>query len=203
MASRNQVNGSLIVSSTNGTEPESNEVFITANLRETKGSTLNPALRYRNICIPEFSFPDVPKELVRIVIAKFNDLAKDRFEDAMLESNRSAVSLPLEMFSKASLLQYFSTVSVSQRLTGEMVAAWFDASATAKKIAAKAPEKMKAYRDLFIKTASPNHGINPNTCTALLATMEEADAEGGIGETLAGKWAATVKKSQESEVSAL
>lgn len=193
----------ILVNTTNGTEVPKGYVLISDNMRETKGNTVTPETRYRNILIPEFDLSEVSDKFRSVLAAKMYELAKARLEVANEESNRMIRQLPPEEFTVSSLLEFFGRRVESNRLTGESVGLWFDASATAQKIKSKAPEKLQKFRDLFVKTASPNHGINPNTCQALLATLESSDVESSIGATLAGKWQATIEKSKASEVESL
>lgn len=205
----------LLVNTTNGSDIPAGHAMITANLKETKGNVIPVETKHRNVVLPEYVCPDsVDKKFQSVLINTFYNLAKQRLEVAMEESNRMARELPLSEFSIDSLLSFFSRVAISTRLTGESVAAWFDSSATGKSIAAKIAAKSdwteakrqsegKKYRDLFVKTASPNHGINPNTCTVLLAMLDDTDKESNMYETLAARWQATITKSQNSEVDAL
>lgn len=195
------------VGTTNGADVPEGGVILTANVRETKGNTCPVERKHRNVVIPEYILPEsVPKQFQCVLLDKFYSLAKQYLETVMEESDRMAREIPVEAFSIPSLLEFFGRVAVSNRLTGETVGLWFDASATGKSIMAKCAAKgtsVQKYRDLFIKTASPNHGINPNTCTVLLALMDESDSAEGIGATLVNRWNATVQKSQNSEVDAL
>jgi hypothetical protein len=203
-----------LVNTTNGTEVPAGFAMITANLREVKGSSITADQKHRNVVIPEFTCPEsVEKKFAPVLIDKFYSLAKDYLEVQMTESNRMLREIPLSAFSIDNLLSFFARVAVSSRLTSESVGAWFDSSATGKAIVAKVAAKtedaaqratmLKKYRDLFCKTASPNHGINPNTCTVLLTLLSEDDKESNVYETLANRWQATITKSQESEVDSL
>lgn len=195
-----------LVHTTNTVEPDKGETLISANLRETKEKKVTDEQRYRSIAIAEFSLPTVEDKFRKVLVSKFYELAKERLEDLMAESNRMLREVNCSLFTVESLLEYYAIVAVSQRLTGDAVAAWFDNSSTGKYIVQRCgtdTAKLKKFRDFYIKTASPNHGINPKTCEALLATMQVEDAASGIGETLAGKWQATIKKSQDSEVDSL
>jgi hypothetical protein len=204
----------FVVNTTNGTEYATGEVLITANLRETKGSNIPADQKHRNIVISEFSLPSVEDKFRTVLLEKFYELAKARLEVFMEESNRMLREIPAEAFTIDSLLAFFSERVQSSRLTGETVGAWFDTSATAKYLTAKLNQKhqdnttaaaaaLRKYRDLFVKTASPNHGINPNTCQSLLAVLQDGDKESNIYAALATKWNATITKSQASEVDSL
>lgn len=197
-----------VVNTTTGTDPAAGFVVIDANLKETAKTGVIPADRkHRNITIPEFVLGEtVPKQFQSVLLAKIYELAKSYLADVMFESDRMLKEIPVEEMTIDSLLAYFGRVAVSQRLSAESVAAWFDSSATGAWIKSRAGDdaaKLKTYRDLFVKSAAPNHGINPNTCTALLATLQDADKEHKIYEALATKWQATVTKSQESSAPAL
>lgn len=198
-----------LVNTTNGSEVPNGYAMVTSNLRETKGSNIPAAQKHRNIVIKEFSLPEVQDKFRAVLIDKFYGLAKARLDAYMEESNRMLPQVPCSAFTIDALLEYFSQVAVSNRLTGEAVGAWFDTSATGKYIAERCgadeagKAKARKYRDLFVKTASPNHGINPNTCTTLLATLQEEDKESSIYSALATKWQATITKSQQSEVDSL
>lgn len=200
----------VLVHTTNTSAPNPAEILITANLRETAKQTVKDDQRYRNVCIPEFSLPEVEDRFRKVLIEKFVELAKSFLEDKMDESARMMREIPQSSFSIDSLLGYAARVAVSGRMTGEQVAAWFDTSHTGQYIKEKVQgtdaekaAQVKKYRDLFVKTASPNHGINPNTCTALLATMRKEDTETTVGAALATKWQATITKSSASEIDSL
>lgn len=196
----------LCVNTTNGSDVPVGFSLITANLRETKDSKITPEQKHRNVVIPEFSLPQVEDKFRSVLLEKFYELAKSYLEAKMEESNRMLREIPAADFSIDSLLRYFSERVQSSRMTGEAVAAWFDASATIQALtkrfgdSAEGKAKLQKVRTLYVKTASPNHGINPKTCESLLATLDDGDKESAIYTALATKWNATIQKSQASEV---
>lgn len=197
------------VGTTNSYDVPAGAVVLTANLKETKGTVVPTERKHRNVVIPELSIPEsVPKQFGTVLLDKFYNLAESYFKSVMEETDRMAREIPADAFSIDNLIAYFGRQAVSSRLNGDMVAAWFDSaeSATGEYIRNKTQgdaAKYKKYRDLFIKSAAPNHGINPNTCTVLLATLQDADADHPIYENFAAKWQATIDKAATSDVDAL
>ncbi len=194
----------LLVNTTTGTPIPTGCVLITANLRTTDDRPVADEERYRNIVIPEFSILSVPAQFQSILLAKLYELAKLRFESAMKDSNRMLSVVPADDYTISSLLAWFATHAASGRLSKESVTTWFLASATyALVLDRKGTTEAQKWVELFAKLASPNHGVNPNTCRILLASLQPADLATDIGESIAGKLGATVAKSEQSQVEGL
>lgn len=201
-----ETNGSkfYVVNTTNETQPEKGQVMISANLRETEKKQVKPEERYRNIIIAEFSLPSVEDKFRPVLLEKLYELAKSRLEAEMVESNRMARQVPCSNYTIEGLLDYYSQVAVSGRLSKEAVESWFADSETRKYILGKKDEATaKKWGDLYAKLASPNHGINPQTCTALLAAIQPKDLESNIASAIATRMQQTIDKSNQSLVEAL
>lgn len=204
------VNGStfFLVHSTNTSEANGAEVQISANARETAANKVSDAQRYRNIWIPEFSLPSIEDKFRPVLLSKLYELAKSRFELDMEESNRLATQVPASNYSLSGLLDFFATQSLSGRMTKEAVEAWFIGSATRAYIVSKKDEATATkYGQQYAKMASPNHGVNPPTCTALLSVMQPADLSGetasSVATAIATRLQQTIDKANTSQVEAL
>lgn len=210
--STNQINENgatfFLVHTTNTSEANGAEVQISANVRETKESKVTDAMRYRNIWIPEFSLPSVEDKFRPLLLSKLYELAKSRFEQDMEESGRLATKVPASSYTIPALLDYFSAVATSNRLTKESIEAWFKDSATRAYIVSKKDEATATkYGAQYAKFASPNHGVNPPTCIALLATLQTPDIEGdkasAVAQSIATRLQTTIDKANASQVEAL
>jgi hypothetical protein len=199
----------ILVNTTNGAEIPADHVQISSNLRETEkmvkeGKSVPADQRYRNAIIKALEVPSIEERFRPLVLDTLYTVAKSRFEKWMEETNRSAKEIESEDYTVDSLLAWYATDAVSGRMTKEQVVAWFKAGDTYKLVNEKKGEKQAAsWLELFGKMASPNHGVNPNTCRVLLAGMQPLDAASEIGKAIAVKLGNTIAKSETSQVEGL
>ncbi len=192
-----------LVNTTNGADIPKGFVQISANQREVKGTTLDPAMRYRNFMMAELTLPTIDDRFRSVLLEKLYSLAKERFEADMEDSKRLATYVVTADYTVEGLLAFYATDAKSGRMTKESIGVWFDASATAAYITSKNAEQTAKYREAFCKLASPNHGMNPNSCRAMLAILQPGDMENAVTAGLASKLSATIKKSEESTLETL
>jgi hypothetical protein len=194
-----------LVNTTNGSEVPQGMVQLSSNLRETASKAPTPEQRYRNVLIKELILSaSVEDKFKPVLLDKLYSLAKERFEEAMEASNRLATTVPQEDYTIAGLLSFYATDAKSGRMTKESILDWFNTSTTQAYITGKVGEaKAKVYGEQYAKFASPNHGVNPNTCRALLATLQPEDMSYAIPAALASKMQATISKSEQSLIAAL
>lgn len=164
------------VNTTNGTPVPAGFVSIDANAR---GKDIADSQRYRNINIPELSFPDVPSKFVTVMADAFYKLAKARFTETMKDEGRDTVrTVDSSDYTIPALLEYFEQVAESNRLTKDAIVEWFNSSATAASILATRGEKIQTnWRDTLSKLASPNSGINSEQAGKLLAGIKHEDQD--------------------------
>lgn len=186
--------------------------LISANARDTDKVKVPPEQRYRNVLIPELSLPSVEDKFRAVLLDKLYSLASERFTGLMQETKRMATTLNADDYTVAGLLAYYATDASNGRMTAESIKDWFKDSTTAafilnaatKKVGtAGAPGIVEGYAINYAKLASPNHGLNPNTCTALLAILQPEDLKHPIPVALASKLQATINKATVSAVAAL
>lgn len=196
----------FIVHTVNTNEVPANCIKIDANIRNSKSQQVAEDQRYRNIVIPEFSLPNIEDKFRVVLITKFEELAKARFEGEMKE-NRSAKTVLASNYTIDSLLEFFSTQATSNRLTAAAIEEWFKNSETRKFIISRKDETTAdKYGKLYAKVASPNHGINPPTCTALIAAIQTGDLEAEsttVVEAITSRLQATIDRANKSEVDML
>ncbi len=205
-ATSTTLNSMILVNTTNGADIPKGYVQLSANMREMKDKQgnvipLDPAMRYRNAIIPELVLPaSVETRFQSVLLEKLYAIAKAQFDNHMEESKRHATHIDPANYTLAGILAYYETDVTSGRMTKESVGAWFDGTDTAKFINQKDATQTAKYRGFFMKMASPNHGINVNTCRAMLAVMQEGDLDSAMGKGIANKLAATIEKSEVSQL---
>lgn len=193
------------VNTTNGATIKTGFVQISADIREvTKDGVVVKAVadheRYRNIVIPELLLPQVEDSLRLILLAKLYELAAEQFKSLMTDSNRMATTVELADYTVTGLLKFYNTDAKNGRMTKEAISEWFSSSATATYIKGKNAGALKGYADNYAKVASPNHGLNPNTCRSLIAVLQPADTTHAIAAFIVTRLQQTITKSEVSQV---
>lgn len=192
------------VNTTNGDNIPAGFVLISNNLRDTKEVKPTAEQRYRNVVIPELSIPSVESRFIPMLLEALYGVATRRFAALMEETNRNAKEVSSDDYTLSALLSYYETEATSGRLNKQQVLDWFKAGDTFAAVLLKKGDKEAAkWVELFGKFASPNHGVNPNTCRVLLASMQPKDAASDIGKAIAASMQRTISKSEATQVEGL
>ena len=194
----NTLNAFYTVNTTNGATILPGMVQISADTRDTANVTVAADQRYRNILIKELVLSGTEDKLKPILLAKLYSLAAEQFKEFMDSTGRTGRTVDQNAYTVDGLLRFYSTEAKSGRMTKESVLEWFDSSATRQFINGKNPAAVAGYRENYAKLASPNHGVNPNTCTALLAVIQDSDTTHPVCAAIATKMQATIDKANKS-----
>lgn len=194
----------LHVNTSNSTFVPAGMIQLSFNLRNAKDNTPTDNERYRNVLIPELVFPTTVDARFRpILLTKFIELAKSRFDRAMVDSKRMATSVPAEHYTVDGLLNWFVADNKPGHFTKETILEWFNTSATCAYIKSKNSAAASGYSTNYGKLVSPNPGINLQTCTALLAVIQPEDISNPLVQTLVSKLQMVLDKANQSAVKAL
>lgn len=154
---------------------------VVARTRSTEKNPVAEANRLRCIVIPELRVNDIASKYhSRIMAALRQDASKQL--DSLWKATPSLREVPAAIWSVDSLLLFAARETESKRLTSDNLAAWFEASDLAKRIAAR-PEHddlMAEWLERIQKFAAPTLDLNADECALVMRTMaKEPGVEDG------------------------
>lgn len=122
------------------------------------------------------------------------------------DSNKEAKEVSLALFSFAAVVAKMQTLRTSQRLNGEVIAAWYDVSETAKEAAVRytdtdeGKKKQATLRAHYMSLASNNPGITPPLANKMIAYVSDKDTGSNIAKAVLQKLAVVAKKDTSDDL---
>lgn|SRR5574341_723953 len=164
---------------------------------------------YRAVLVPSYKLPSAcyiegegdettvqdAEEVFRIALADaFMDSASSilrRFCDEKRDAKQEAKEIPADMLTFSAVVTEMVTQQTSQRLNGDDIAAWYDASTTNKEAISrygneeKGKRQQAALRAKFLSLASNNPAIMPDLAVKMLAYISPDDTENSVCKAVA------------------
>lgn len=166
------------------------EQVISFNRKSTKNSPVDDADKFRCVVAPKFDWgiaaqPETAQgifatALEEVIAEAAGNILKDFWMDGKPQQ------IPADRLTFAAVMERMAKEQTSQRLNGDSIKAWYDASQTAKDAASRygdtddGKKKAAALREKFISLASNNPAIMPQLATKMLSYVAEADASNTV-----------------------
>lgn len=184
------------------TETAADMQVVSFSRKATDKQPVTEPMKFRCVVAPSFSYTVVadPKEaetifadaLAEVVNAAASDILKDYCVQNVKDGNYPA-EIPDEMLTFSAVLTRMVESQTSERLNGEQIGAWYDASATKEEAAtrygaeASGLKKQAALRTKYLAIASNNPGIDPQLATKMLGYIAEKDTASPVCRAVAKK----------------
>jgi len=168
---------------------------ITFNRKSTAKNPVEESDKSRSVIVP--AFPTIraynvdagddcePQQVWKdAIMALLTDHAKSIFLAWFVE-NQNATTIPTDLLSFEAVVNAMQQAATSQRLNGDMIAEWYDASKTAADALARytaqdsksAEEKAAKLRKVFCSLATNNPGIPQTLAVKMISYVNPADTE--------------------------
>lgn len=148
--------------------------------------------KHRSVMVPKFRSHQYevsaePKEASEVFAAAVeeavNDAAGSILQAYVMEHGKDVKTIPASLLTFAAVLEEMQKKQTSQRLNGETIEKWYDASKTGEVNATRygtddaGKAKAAKLREKFLSLASNNAGITPDLATKMLTYISTDDAE--------------------------
>lgn len=178
--------------------------------KTTKDNPVADADKFRCVLVPAYSFAvtATPENAQQVFSDAIAEVVKAAASDILKEyciANKMPEQMPEEMLTFAAVLEKMAASQTSERLNGEQITAWYDASDTKAQAATRYTESEKgqkqqaSLRAKYIATASNNPGIDAQLAEKMLGYMSEKDLGSPVARAVAKKLERLSKVKVDSE----
>lgn len=149
---------------------------------------------FRAVVVPQYAEMQVLPPLHETFAAAIAEAVESAASDILrsyVDANPHAVSISGAMLSFPSVLDQLAATQTSQRLNGDQIASWYDASETAKTMqtiygAGETGDAKRALlRSKFVSLASNNSGVTVTQAVKMLSYLAEADLNSAVCKAVA------------------
>lgn len=179
--------------------------------KSTKENPVEESGKYRAILVPSFTLPtaslgEVQAENVfQLAIREaFFSAAGEILKD-FCDHDKDAKLVSLELFTFAAIVAKMQERATPQRLNGDMIAAWYDVSETAKDAAKRYGEddagkkKQASLKAHYMSLASNNPGIPQNLAVKMISYVSATDTGNSVAKSILQKLETLSKKEVSSD----
>jgi hypothetical protein len=173
--------------------------LVVSTQRSTKENKIAEEDRYRAVQIPCLSLAEagVPKRFELILLDALRRAAVAQLGALWKDSTDGLHAVPADIWGVESLLAYAERTSTAERLTGEVLTAWFAASVVGGKAKAKGPKVFAKFEKAFTSLAASARTESEDECKSLLACLAGEDAASWIVGAMVRKLTARLEKLAE------